>query len=66
MRPSPASVAAATAFALSGVQLGGSHGLTTGPKALVSLEEPIANSSQFNLPSITAPSRQSCALTVDS
>src|SRR6185312_6363893 len=42
------------------------HGLTTGPKHEVSLDEPIANSSLLSLPSITAPSRQRCALTVDS
>src|SRR5438034_11485421 len=42
------------------------HGLTTGPKHEVSLEEPIANSSLLSLPSITAPSRQSCEVTVDS
>ena len=33
------------------------HGLSTGPKALVMLDEPIANSSRLALPSITAPSR---------
>src|SRR5690606_26647408 len=42
------------------------HGLTTGPKALVSLDEPMANSSMFSLPSITAPSRHRLAVTVDS
>src|SRR5690349_15762668 len=42
------------------------HGLTTGPKHEVSLDEPMANSSLLSLPSITAPSRQRCALTVDS
>ena len=42
------------------------HGDTTGPSAEVSFEEPIANSSLLVLPSITAPSRQSCAVTVDS
>src|SRR6266404_5704706 len=42
------------------------HGLTTGPKHEVSFDEPIANSSLFSLPSITAPSRQSCEVTVDS
>ncbi len=42
------------------------QGLTTGPKALVSLDEPMANSSMFNLPSITAPSRHRLAVTVDS
>ena len=35
-----------------------SHGLTTFPLAAVSLLDPIANSSQDNLPSITAPSSQ--------
>src|SRR6202020_135237 len=42
------------------------HGLTTGPKQEVSLEEPIANSSLLSLPSSTAPSRQSCEVIVDS
>src|ERR1700693_886484 len=42
------------------------HGLTTGPKHEVSFEEPIANSSLLSLPSITAPSRQSCEVIVDS
>ena len=42
------------------------HGEMTGPKHEVSFDEPMANSSLLSLPSITAPSRQSCALTVDS
>ena len=42
------------------------QGLTTLPKALVSFDEPMANSSLLSLPSMTAPSRQSCAVTVDS
>src|SRR5262249_11348134 len=42
------------------------HGLTTGPKHELSFEEPIANSSLLSLPSITAPSRQRFAVTVDS
>src|SRR6185312_5544056 len=42
------------------------QGETTGPKALVSLEEPIANSSQLSLPSITAPAFHRLAPTVDS
>src|SRR4051812_18767602 len=42
------------------------HGLTTGPKHEVSFDEPIANSSLLSLPSSTAPSRHSCAVTVDS
>ena len=41
------------------------HGEITGPSAEVSFDEPIANSSLLVLPSITAPSRQSCAVTVD-
>src|SRR5829696_5244218 len=42
------------------------HGLTTGPKQLVSFDEPMANSSLLSLPSITAPSRHSCCVMVDS
>src|SRR5947209_5984848 len=42
------------------------HGETTGPKALASFDEPIANSSRLSFPSMTAPSRQSCEVTVDS
>src|SRR3954467_3894492 len=42
------------------------HGDTTGPKALVSFDEPMANSSLLSLPSITAPSRHSCCVMVDS
>src|ERR1700721_3423740 len=42
------------------------HGLTTGPKHEVSFDDPIAHSSLLSLPSITAPSRQSCEVTVDS
>jgi len=42
------------------------QGLATGPKQEVSFDEPIANSSLLSLPSITAPSRQSCAVMVDS
>ena len=40
--------------------------MTTGPNSDVSFDEPMANSSMLSLPSITAPSRQSCAVTVDS
>ena len=43
-----------------------SIGLCTLPKKLVSLEDPIANSSQFNLPSKIAPSFQIFWVTVDS
>ena len=39
-------------------------GFTTGPKAEVSFDEPMANSSMLSLPSMTAPSRQSCEVTV--
>src|SRR3990170_4383332 len=42
------------------------HGEVTGPKWEVSFDEPMANSSLLVLPSSTAPSRQSCAVTVDS
>src|SRR3979411_1558174 len=42
------------------------HGLTTGPKHDVSFDEPMANSSLLSLPSMTAPSRQSCEVIVDS
>ena len=42
------------------------QGLIQGPKRLVSLDEPIANSSLLSLPSITAPSAQRLAVTVDS
>ncbi len=36
-----------------------SQGLRTGPKALFSFEEPMANSSQFVLPSSSAPAAPS-------
>jgi hypothetical protein len=42
------------------------HGEMTGPKALVSFDEPIANSSRFNLPREIAPSRIKFDETVDS
>src|SRR5215217_3109718 len=42
------------------------HGLTTLPKAEVSFDEPMANSSMFSLPSMTAPSPNRLAVTVDS
>src|SRR5438552_15493744 len=41
------------------------HGEIAGPKNELSFDEPIANSSLLSLPSITAPSRQRLALTVD-
>ena len=40
------------------------HGLVTGPKAEVMLDEPMANSSRFALPRNTAPSRSRFAVTV--
>ncbi len=43
-----------------------SHGLCTGPNAEFSFEEPIANSSQFVLPSRTPPSARSRAHGVQS
>src|SRR6185312_226796 len=42
------------------------HGFSTGPKALVSFDEPMANSSMLVLPSITAPALNRFAVTVDS
>ena len=42
------------------------QGLNTGPKALVSLDEPMANSSRLVLPSITAPASHKFWVTVDS
>ena len=42
------------------------QGLTTGPKRLVSFDEPIANSSQLSLPSMTAPASHRFCVTVDS
>src|ERR1700685_4550807 len=42
------------------------HGLTTEPKHEVSFDDPIANSSLLILPSMTAPSRHSCEVMVDS
>src|SRR3954465_9067095 len=47
-------------------QFGGSQGENTGPNAEASLDEPIANSSLLILPGITAPSRHSWLVTVDS
>src|ERR1043165_385565 len=42
------------------------HGEITGPKALVSLEEPMANSSQLSLPSMTPPAFHRLTPTADS
>src|SRR5437870_10112187 len=42
------------------------QGEMTGPKHEFSLDEPIANSSLFSLPSMIAPSRHSWPVTVDS
>ncbi len=42
----------------------GDHGLVTGPNALLSLDEPMANSSRLVLPRNTAPSRSRLAVTV--
>ena len=42
------------------------QGLTTGPKRLVSFDEPMANSSQLSLPSMTAPASHRFCVTVDS
>ena len=62
----PARPLASAALPCSAVQFGGSTGLATVPKADVSFDEPMANSSLLSLPSITAPSRHRFALTVDS
>ena len=40
------------------------HGLRDGPQAQCSVDDPIANSSQTVLPTITAPSRSSASTTV--
>ncbi len=40
-----------------------SHGLRTGPKYEVSLDDPIANSSMLVLPSITAPAAPKRSIT---
>ena len=42
------------------------HGFRTGPRALFSVDEPMANSSMLSLPSITAPARARRSVTVDS
>ena len=42
------------------------QGLTTGPNALVSFDEPMANSSLLSLPSMTAPASHRFWPTVDS
>src|SRR6478752_5414207 len=43
-----------------------SHGLAVGPKALCSVDEPIANSSMFVLPRIGSPAARTRATTVAS
>jgi hypothetical protein len=43
-----------------------SHGFCTAPKAEFSLAEPIANSSQFSLPSVTMPASPNFVTTVAS
>src|ERR1700723_2448099 len=43
-----------------------SHGLCDGPKAEFSVDEPIANSSRFDLPSSTTPASRSRRVTVAS
>src|SRR5262245_19608909 len=42
------------------------QGLVTGPKRLHSLDEPMANSSQLSLPSMTAPASHRFCVTVAS
>src|SRR3954454_316638 len=67
-RAATAEAAARAAPACTSVVLEPSRrqGLPTGPKHEGSYSEPIANSSLLSLPSITAPSRHSCEVTVDS
>ena len=43
-----------------------SQGFFTGPKCEFSFDEPMANSSMFALPRITAPARSNCAITCES
>ena len=43
-----------------------SQGFFTAPKKEFSLAEPIANSSQFNLPNVTMPALRNCSTTVAS
>src|SRR6185369_12557078 len=66
----PGTMRAATAAALPPDEPPGvrdrSHGLRVGPQALFSVEEPIANSSMFSLPTITAPACFSLRTTVAS
>jgi hypothetical protein len=42
------------------------QGLIAGPQWLVTVEDPMANSSRLALPSMTAPASRNLALTVDS
>src|SRR5258708_608438 len=73
--PAPAHSIAATAAAEPPEEPPGTSGVfeprrrqgeITGPKAEVSFDEPMANSSLLSLPSSTAPSRQRLAVTLDS
>ena len=66
----PMHSSAATAAALPPEEppgiLARSHGLWVGPKAEVSVDEPIANSSMLSLPSTTAPAALSLEVAVAS
>src|SRR3954447_6899419 len=69
-RRAPAANPAATAAALPPLEppgtRDGSHGLRVGPNAEFSVEEPIANSSRFVLPTTTAPAARRRSTTVAS
>ena len=60
---SPAATAAAEPPELPPATQRGFHGLCTAPKYEFSLDEPIANSSMFVLPTSTVPAARSCATT---
>ncbi|OGL14501.1 MAG: hypothetical protein A3F92_08255 [Candidatus Rokubacteria bacterium RIFCSPLOWO2_12_FULL_71_22] len=70
MPSAPAAMSAATAAAEPPEEPPGtrvrSHGLRVGPNAECSVEEPIANSSMFVLPSSTAPAASRRSTTVAS
>src|SRR6476660_10069590 len=63
---SPAATAAADPPLVPPGMRSSAHGLRTGPNAEFSFDEPIANSSQLVLPTITAPARSRSVTTVAS
>ena len=66
MRVSPAATAAAEPPEEPPGTRVGSSGLSVGPKALFSVDEPIANSSMFVLQTTTAPAARSREIAVAS